>query len=97
MGTIDDIMDEVARAVDKFPRWPTNPFHALAILGEEKGELDKSVVQWVGEARKGVTEGDVRAEAVQTAAMAVRFLVSLDAGAYDIRTTWHHQENPVRV
>jgi len=89
---IEDILSEVRRAARKFPEWPTNPFHANDIIGEEQGELTKALVQWVGEREKGVTEKDIREEAVQLAAMTIRFIISLDAGAYDITAKWHTQE-----
>lgn len=70
-----EIEKELARAKELFPSWPEDPFHALAILGEEFGELTKAVVEHTYEsATKGVLREDVRKEAVHTAAMAVRFL-----------------------
>ena len=71
------VMDEVARATRMFPTWPTDPLHALSILGEEFGELTKAVLQTAYEPHK-VKEGELRTEAVQTAAMALRFLASLE-------------------
>lgn len=71
------VMDEVARATRKFPTWPTDPLHAVAILGEEFGELTKAVLQTIYEPHK-VREGELRTEAIQTAAMALRFLASID-------------------
>lgn len=44
--TVDQLVQaELARAVDKFPTWPTDPLHALAVLGEEFGELTKAMLQ----------------------------------------------------
>jgi hypothetical protein len=71
------VMEEVERATLKFPTWPTDPLHAVAILGEEFGELTKAVLQTVYEPHK-VRDGELRTEAIQTAAMALRFLASLD-------------------
>jgi hypothetical protein len=71
------VMDEIRRATHLFPTWPTDPLHALSILGEEFGELTKAVLQTAYEPHK-VKEGELRTEAVQTAAMALRFLASLD-------------------
>ena len=39
---LHEVMAEVARATQKFPTWPTDPLHALAVLGEEFGELTKA-------------------------------------------------------
>jgi NTP pyrophosphatase (non-canonical NTP hydrolase) len=72
----DDVNDELRRAVAKFPTWPTDPLHALAVLGEEFGELTKAVLQLTYEPQKSSAE-HVREEAIQTAAMALRFARSL--------------------
>ena len=84
-----EVFDEIARAVEKFPTWPTDPLHALAVLGEEFGELQKAVLQSVYEPHKA-TPADVAEEAVQVAAMAFRFLASLDVYQY-VPSTQHGQ------
>lgn len=71
------VLDEVRRATRKFPTWPSDPLHALAVLGEEFGELSKAVVQGTYEPHKN-EPGEIRKEAIQTAAMAIRFILSLD-------------------
>lgn len=78
----DEVAAELARAVAKFPVWPTDPFHALAVIGEEFGELTKAVLQRTYEPQKGVTGKDIRSEAIQTAAMALRWAMSLDRYRY---------------
>lgn len=83
------VMAEVERATRKFPTWPTDPLHAVAVLGEEFGELTKAVLQSVYEPHK-VKPGEVRTEAVQTAAMALRFLLSLDR--YDYAPGVQHEQ-----
>lgn len=75
------VLTELNIAVDKYPTWPTDPLHALAVLGEEFGELTKAVLQNVYEKDKS-THADVEKEAIQTAAMAIRFLISLDKYIY---------------
>ena len=86
MSTITSVLkaveEEVERAALKFPTWPTDPLHAVAVLGEEFGELTKAVLQHTYEPHKATLE-DVHAEAVQTAAMAVRFLMSLEEYQYE--------------
>ena len=67
---INEVLAEIARATEKFPGWPTDPLHALAVLGEEFGELTQAMLQRVYEPHKATAE-DVRTEAVQTAAMAL--------------------------
>lgn len=76
-----DACTEVERAIQKFPAWPTDPLHALAILGEEFGELTKAMLQLTYEPHK-TTAGDVRQEAIQTAAMALRLAMSLQRYKY---------------
>lgn len=75
------VIEEVRRAMGKFPTWPTDPLHALAVLGEEYGELTKAVLQTIYEPHKS-SAADVRDEAIQTAAMALRFIASLDTYLY---------------
>lgn len=78
---IDKVLAEVEKATVKFPTWPTDPLHALAVLGEEYGELNKAVLQFVYEPHKTSYE-EIETEAIQTAAMALRFLNSLDVYEY---------------
>ena len=80
-GAWTDVLAEVERATRKFPSWPTDPLHALAVLGEEFGELGKAVLQTTYECHKS-NRDDVRVEAIQTAAMALRFVLSLDVYIY---------------
>lgn len=87
---ISPVLAEVGRAVRKFPTWPTDPLHALAVVGEEFGELTKAVLQCTYEPHRA-TADDVRAEATQLAAMAVRFLRSLDRYQYQ-RGPQHAQD-----
>jgi NTP pyrophosphatase (non-canonical NTP hydrolase) len=90
---LDDIANEVVSATSKFPTWPDDPFHALAVIGEEFGELSKAIVQSTYEPEKCVAIEDVREEAIQLAAMAVRFLMSLDSEAYDFHGCDQHEQN----
>jgi NTP pyrophosphatase (non-canonical NTP hydrolase) len=81
MQIVDEILSEVRRATEKFPTWPTDPLHALAILGEEYGELTKEMLQLTYEPHKTSPE-EIRKEAIQTAAMALRLAMSLDRYEY---------------
>lgn len=81
MNVIEQITAEVARATLKFPTWPTDPLHALAVLGEEYGELTKAMLQLTYEPHKTTAE-EVRMEAIQTAAMALRLAMSLECYHY---------------
>lgn len=72
---------ELKRATEKFPTWPSDPLHALAVLGEEFGELTKAMLQLTYEPHK-TSVVEVRKEAIQTAAMALRLAMSLDRYEY---------------
>lgn len=78
---VEQISAEVGRATHKFPTWPTDPLHAVVVLGEEFGELTKAMLQLTYEPEKTSAQ-EVRTEAVQTAAMAVRLILSLDRYVY---------------
>lgn len=79
--SVREILEEVGRATKKFPTWPSDPMHALAVLGEEFGELTKAMLHLTYEMHKAGDE-DVREEAIQTAAMAIRLALSLDSYEY---------------
>lgn len=92
------VLSEVEAAISKFPTWPNDPLHAVGVLNEECGELNKAVLQHVYEPHKN-HPGDVRKEAIQTAAMALRFIAGLPyyvpaPGAQFRQTTLAAQENP---
>lgn len=91
---IADVLAEIDRTHAKFPAWPTDPLHALAVLGEEFGELTRAMLQVIYEPGKA-TRADVREEAVQTAAMALRLLLSLDR--YDYRPSHQHAQDVSRA
>lgn len=85
-------LGEVAKATNKFPTWPTDPIHAAAVLHEEVGELAKAVLQCTYEPHKS-NRHEVRKEAIQTAAMALRFLMSLDL--YEYKPGTQHKQDSV--
>lgn len=88
-AAIEQILEEAKRATQKFPTWPTDPLHALAILGEEFGELTKDMLQLTYEPHK-TNKDKVRIEAIQTAAMALRLFQSLDH--YKYRPSEQHSQ-----
>lgn len=70
---IEEVFAELKRAELKFPSFPDDPVHAAAVLCEEAGEtLQASLDFYYG---RGTYE-DMHKEAVQTAAMAFRFLLA---------------------
>ena len=74
---IGDIFAELARAELKHPGWPEDPFIGLAIITEELGETAQAII----EARyRNAPQERVYEEAVQVAAMALRFLFNLQKG-----------------
>ena len=69
-----DILNELQEAESRYPQWPTDPIHAVAIMAEEAGEAVQAAnnLVWHGGDREAL-----RDEIVQTAAMAIRCLKNL--------------------
>lgn len=84
------IQAEMKRSMTKFPNWPTDPFHALAVLQEEVGELSKAVLQYTYEPNKGVHPSDIMEEAIQCGAMVLRFIQSLHR--YEFQSSKQHRQ-----
>lgn len=72
-----DVMNEVDRASSIWPGWPDDPLHAVAVVGEEFGELMKAVLQMTYEPNKTSID-EMRIEAIQTAATLIRFIDHID-------------------
>lgn len=89
MNSISEVLQEVEKATTKFPTWPTDPLHALAVMGEEYGELNKAMLQYVYEPHK-TNLAEIKTEAIQTAAMALRLVASLDV--YQYRAAEQHKQ-----
>lgn len=87
-----EIMAEVAKATRKFPTWPTRIIDAGNVVSEEAGELAKACLQVTYEKEKETLDG-VRTEAVQTAAMCIRFLASMDV--YDTSPGEQHHQRAI--
>jgi hypothetical protein len=79
---LEAVKAEVERAQRLHPAWPSDPLHALAILGEEFGELTRAMVQLTYETEKVSSPSGVAEEALQTAAMAIRLLLHLNDYRY---------------
>lgn len=71
------IQTELRYAISTYPGWPDDIVHAAAIVAEEAGELLQVAnnVRW--QHKDGGSVAKLRKEAIQTAAMAVRFLLNL--------------------
>ena len=73
---------ELRKAKKKFPGWPDHPAAQAGIVVEEAGELMQASLQWkyersASEVVQEVQKERMRDEAIQTAAMAIRFLENL--------------------
>jgi hypothetical protein len=79
----------VEKAIHKFPTWPTRIIDAGNVVTEEAGDLAKACLQVTYEKHKETLEG-VRMEAIQTAAMCIRFLASMDR--YDCSPGPQHKQ-----
>jgi len=85
---LTNVISEVERAIRKYPNWPSDPLHALAVLGEEFGELTQAMLRMVYEPHK-TSKKDIATKAIQTAAMAIRLFMSL--GEYSYAPSEQHQ------
>ena len=73
---------ELRNAKKKFPGWPDHPAAQAGIVCEKSGELMKACLQWKYERGEGDLiqqwqREQMKKEALQTAAMAIRFLENL--------------------
>ena len=82
-GVFNEIGDELEFALQKFPQFPIDPIHAIAVVNEESGEATKDALQWCYEPHKNKDAETLKKELIQTAAMCVRMIHGLDSG--DIR------------
>lgn len=69
------ILDELKSAKEKWPKWVNDPIHAAGILNEESGELTQACLDF--SYANGSIE-QMKKEAVQAGAMAIRFLENID-------------------
>lgn len=67
------VIDEYTRACKKHPNWPTDQVHAAAVMIEEAGETMRATLN---EHYEAGTKEDTNKEAIQTAAMCIRFLMN---------------------
>ncbi|QYW03691.1 hypothetical protein pEaSNUABM14_00048 [Erwinia phage pEa_SNUABM_14] len=72
---VDSMIRELSYAEAQHPNWPTEPLHAGAILAEEAGECLRDCVSYDETGRDDLL-ASMAEEAVQTGAMAIRFLIN---------------------
>ena len=83
-GNIGDILNafvsEYHAAILQYPDWPTDPVHAASILAEEAGEALKEANNYRWQHKRSPEESfeRMRREAIQTGAMAIRFLLGFE-------------------
>ncbi len=68
------ILEELDKAEVKFPKWPQDIIHGVAIMAEETGESVQAALDFV------YSDGDVekiKKEVAQSGAMAIRNLMHL--------------------
>lgn len=75
---VESILNELENAKRKWPDWVSDPVHAAAIVSEEAGELMQAALDY--SYSEGATK-DMIKEAIQTGAMAIRFLENI--GKYE--------------
>jgi hypothetical protein len=76
---INSMVQELNRAEKIHPNYPEDKIHGAAILGEEAGELLQAAIDYE---YRNINHVDyikrMKEEAIQTGAMAIRFLMNLD-------------------
>lgn len=75
MSEINQVIEELKKAEKKHPNWPADILHQIAIMNEEAGEATRAALHLVYE--NGSKE-DLKKELIQTAAMCLRMLKSLN-------------------
>jgi hypothetical protein len=82
-----EISEELEKAVAKWPNWPNDPLHAIAVIGEEFGEMTKESLDLVyagfDQEETKQAKQRLRKEAIQTAAMLYRFIASIESYEYE--------------
>ncbi len=68
------VWDELQRAERKFPTWPNDHIHGVAIVNEESGEIVKAALQYT---YQGGNASNIVKETIQTATMCLRYWIAL--------------------
>ena len=73
-SVLEDILEELDRAIAKHPEWPSDPIHQCAFMAEEAGEAVRACNNMVHE---GGGQWEYEVELRQTAAMCIRCLAAI--------------------
>ena len=76
-----EFYDELKRAQAKFPMWPEDVIHGVAIMAEESGEAVQAAIDYqYGDASRPDRWRleNLREELLQTGAMALRMILYID-------------------
>lgn len=92
---LSDLLDELAKAKQKFPEWPVDPIHQVAIMQEEAGEAVQAAVDYV---YKFAMEPEykralLKKELLQTAAMCLRCLQHIYESKSDYVTAAQYRQD----
>ena len=71
------VNEELVRAEKKFPTWPVDVIHGVAVMAEEAGEAVKASLDYAYFHDASIN--NLETELIQTAAMAIRAWVGLDS------------------
>jgi len=86
--TLSSVQHELTRARKQYPQWPDDVLHANTVVQAEAGELTQAVLDAVYQ--DGSVQ-QIRAEATQLAAMAIRLLDNLNQ--YQLPPTPQHTDD----
>ena len=71
---IDEVLEELKSAMEKHQEWPLPIFEAFTVISEEVGELAQAILDYKHDGKK---YENIKKEALQVAAMGLRFLMNL--------------------
>lgn len=89
----DEIVDELQSAVAAFPRF-NSAHEGFAVIAEEVDELWREVMANKGGTRVAINRDDMRKEAIQVAAMAMRFVIDLCSSPDGAGDRWRDEWAP---
>jgi hypothetical protein len=76
------IRSEMDRASKVWPNWPNDPMHAMGVLTEELGEMQREANMLCYEPHKA-SKAALMNEAIQLGAMVFRFIASIESYQFE--------------